>query len=34
MITREVIVSFYIFSLLMYDRIFGKHLEHDTYGVK
>ena len=27
-------VSFYIFSLLKYDRIFGKNLKHDTYGVK
>ena len=34
MIAREIIVSFFIFSLLKYDRIFGKNLEHDTYGVK
>ena len=34
MIARETIVSFCIFSLLKYDRIFGKNLEHDTYGVK
>ena len=31
---HDIIVSFYIFSLLKYDRIFGKSLEHDTYGVK
>ena len=29
-----IIASFYIFNLLKYDRIFGKNLEHDTYGVK
>ena len=34
MIARDIIVSFYIFRLLKYDRIFGKNLEHDTYGVK
>ena len=34
MIAREIIVSFFIFSLLKYDRIFGKNLEHGTYGVK
>ena len=34
MIARDVIVSFYIFRLLKYDRIFGKNLEHDTYGLK
>ena len=34
MIFHNVIVGFYIFSLLKYDRIFGKDLEHDTYGVK
>ena len=34
MIAREIIVSFSIFSLLKYGRIFGKNLEHDTYGVK
>ena len=33
-IAREIIVSFRIFSLLKYDRIFGKNLGHDTYGVK
>ena len=32
--TGEIIVSFCIFSLLKYDRIFGKNLENDTYGVK
>ena len=25
---------FYTFSLLKYDTIFSKKLEHDTYGVK
>ena len=34
MIAHNIIVSFCIFSLLKYDRIFGKNLEHDTYGVK
>ena len=34
MIARKIIVSFFIFSLLKYDTIFGKNLEHDTYGVK
>ena len=34
MIAQNIIVSFFIFSLLQYDRIFGKNLEHDTYGVK
>ena len=34
MIASDIIVSFYIFSLLKYDRIFCKKLEHDTYGVK
>ena len=33
-IIHDNIVSFCIFSLLKYDRIFGKNLEHDTYGVK
>ena len=33
MIACEIIVSFCIFSLLKYDRIFGKHVVHDTYGV-
>ena len=27
---RDIIVSFCIFSLLKYDRIFGKNLEHDA----
>ena len=34
MITGDIIVSFNIFRLLKYDRIFGKNLEHDTYGVE
>ena len=34
MIACDIIVSFYIFILVKYDRIFGKNLEHDTYGVK
>ena len=35
MIAHDIIVSFCIFSLLKkYDRIFGKKLEHDNYGVK
>ena len=34
MIAHNSIVSFRIFSLLKYDRIFSKNLEHDTYGVK
>ena len=34
MIPHNIIISFCIFSLLKYDRIFGKNLEHDTYGVK
>ena len=34
MIARDIIVSFCIFSLLNYDRISGKYLEHDTYVVK
>ena len=28
------IVSFCIFSLLKYDRIFGKNLEHNTYAME
>ena len=31
MIARDIIVSFYIFRLLKYDRNLGKNLEHDTY---
>ena len=31
MIAHYIIVSFYIFRFLKYDRIFGKNLEHDTY---
>ena len=34
MIALNIIVSFYLFGLLKYDRIFGKNLERDTYGVK
>ena len=35
MIAHDIIASFYIFSLLKYnDRIFGKNLEHDAYGVR
>ena len=34
MIPHNVIVGFCIFNLLKYDRIFGKDLEHYTYGVK
>ena len=34
MIPHNIIISFCIFSLLKYDRIFSKNLEHDTYGVK
>ena len=33
MVARDI-VSFYIFRLLKYDRIFAKNLEHDTYGGK
>ena len=33
-IAHDIIVSFYILILLRYDRIFDKHLEHDTYGVR
>ena len=32
MIGRDIVVSFCILSLLKYDRIFGKNLEHDTIG--
>ena len=34
MLAGEIIISFCIFILLKYDRIFGKNLEYDTYGVK
>ena len=34
MIACDIIVTFYIFRLLKYDRIFGENLEHYTYGVK
>ena len=34
MTAHNIIVTFCIFSLLKYDMIFGKNLEHDTYGVK
>ena len=33
MIAHSIIVSFCIFIILKYDSIFGKKLEHDTYGV-
>ena len=33
MIVHSIIVSFCIFIILKYDSIFGKKLEHDTYGV-
>ena len=33
MIVHDITVSFHIFSVLTYDRIFRKNLEHDTYGV-
>ena len=32
--TLNIIVSFCLFGLLNYDRIFGKNLERDAYGVK
>ena len=34
MIAHNITVSFCIFSLVKHDKIFGKNLEHDTYGVK
>ena len=34
MIAHEIIFSFRIFSLQKYDRIFGKNLERDIYGIK
>ena len=34
MIAREIIVSFYIFRLLKYERTFGKSLGRDTDVVK
>ena len=34
MIAQNIIVSFYISNLLKYDRIYSKHLEYNTYGVK
>ena len=30
MITRDTIISFFIFILLKYNTIFGENLEHDT----
>ena len=33
-IALNIIVRLCIFSLRKYDRIFGKNLEHDNYGVK
>ena len=32
--SHGIIASFCILSLLKYDRIFGKNIENDTYGVK
>ena len=32
MIAHDIIFSFCILSLLKYERIFGKNLEHDTMG--
>ena len=32
MMAHDIIVSLCIFSLLKYNRIFGKNLEHDTFG--
>ena len=34
MIAYEIIVSFRIFGLQKYDRIFGNNLERDIYGIK
>ena len=34
MIARYINVSFRIFSLLKYDKIFGNNLEHGPDGVK
>ena len=34
MTAHDIIDSSCIFSLLKYDRIIGKNLEHDTCGVK
>ena len=34
MVAHDIIVTFCIFSLLNYNSIFGKKLEHDTYEVK
>ena len=34
MIAHDIIVSFSILNQLKYARIFGRNLEHDTYGVK
>ena len=34
MIAHDTIISFCIFSVLKYDRIIRKNLEHDTYVVK
>ena len=33
-IAHNIIVSFCLFSLLTFGRIFGKKLEHDTDGLK
>ena len=32
--TSDINLSLYIFRLRKYDRIIGKNLEHETYGVK
>ena len=34
MIAHDIIVNFCIFSLLKYDRFFGKHFGHDNSEVK
>ena len=34
MMADDIIVSFCILSLLKHDRIFGKNVEHHTFGVK
>ena len=34
MLAHDIIVSFFIFSLLKHDRIFDKNLEHNTSEVK
>ena len=34
MIAHDVIISFSIFVLLTYGRIFGKTLKHDNHGLQ